>query len=295
MMRHFELPPARGQRHAETPLPLEYSMNTRTMTACALAVATALAAFAPGASRAETPDEWHFNATIYGWLPDINMDLSFPTGGSSAEVTASDILDALNFTFMGALGAQKGKWGLWTDVIYLDLGSSTKQTKYLTIGGQELPAATGKVDLTITGWLWTTVGTYRVVDHPTYQMDVLAGARMLDMSTDLKWSLTGDLGDPPLLDESGKSDASMTNWDGIVGVRGRAEFGDDHKWFVPYYLDIGAGDSDFTWQAIAGVGYSFGWGDVLGVWRYLDYDMPNNDPIQNADFNGPAIGVTFHF
>jgi hypothetical protein len=64
---------------------------------------------------------------------------------------------------------------------------------------------------------------------------------------------------------------------------------------VPYYLDIGAGDSDFTWQAIAGVGYSFGWGDVLGVWRYLDYDTPNNDPIQNADFNGPAIGVTFHF
>jgi hypothetical protein len=31
------------------------------------------------------------------------------------------------------------------------------------------------------------------------------------------------------------------------------------------------------------------------VWRYLDYDTPNNDPIQNADFNGPAIGVTFHF
>ncbi len=98
------------------------------------------------------------------------MDLSFPvdSGGSSAEVTGSDILDALNFTFMGAFGAQKGKWGLWTDVIYLDLSSSTKQTRDITVGGQDLSVGvTGKAELTITGWLWTTVGTYRVVDTRT--------------------------------------------------------------------------------------------------------------------------------
>jgi len=272
-------------------------MTIRTAPACALAVATALTALAPAASRAETPDEWQFNATIYGWLPSINMDLSFPvdSGGGSANITGSDILDALNFTFMGAFGAQKGKWGLWTDVIYLDLSQSTRKTGYIAVGGQDLSAATGKAELTVTGWLWTTVGTYRMVDHENYQLDLVAGARMLDLSTDLKWSLTGDLGDPPLIDASGKSSLSETYWDGIVGVRGRAEFGDDQKWFVPYYLDIGAGDSNMTWQAIAGIGYSFGWGDVLGVWRYLDYDLPNKDPVQNADFNGPALGVTFHF
>ena len=219
-------------------------MKTRTTTARAIAVAAAIAALAPSASRAETPDDWRFNATIYAWLPSINMDLSFPTGGSSAEVTGSDILDALNFTFMGALGAQKGKWGLWTDVIYLDLSSSTKQTRDITVDGQDLPVGvTGKAELTVTGWLWTTEGTYRVIDEPHYQMDVLAGARMLDLGTDLKWSLTGNLGDPPLIDASGKSNVSQTYWDGIVGIRGRAEFGDDHRWFMPYYLDIGAGEA----------------------------------------------------
>jgi hypothetical protein len=268
-------------------------MKSRTIPACALAVATALAAFAPLASRAETPDEWKFNATVYAWLPSIGMDLSFPTGGSSADVSGSDILDALNFTFMGAFGAQKGKWGLWTDVIYLDLGASTKKTRDITVGGQDFPAATGKAELNITGWVWTTVGTYRVVDHPNYQMDVLAGARMLNLSSDLKWSLNGDVGG--LIDASGKSDVSDTLWDGIVGFRGRAEFGEDKKWFMPYYFDIGTGDSDLTWQAMAGVGYSFGWGDLLGVWRYMDYEMSSKDPIQSADFNGPAFGVTFHF
>jgi hypothetical protein len=271
-------------------------MKNPTLPALALAAVGALASLSPTVSRAETPDEWKFAATIYAWLPSINMDSSFPTGsGSSVEVTASDILNALNFTFMGAFAAQKGDWGLATDVNYLDLSSSTKKTRDLTVGGENLAVATGKAELGVTGWLWTTVGTYRVVDHPDYTMDLVAGARMLNLNTDLKWSLTGNLGDPPVISSSGKSKVSDTLWDGVVGIRGRAAFGAEKKWFVPYYVDIGTGDSDVTWLGMLGAGYSFGWGDVVGVWRYLDYNMPSKDAIQNLNFNGPAIGVTFHF
>ena len=134
-----------------------------------------------------------------------------------------------------------------------------------------------------------------MVDHPNYQMDVLAGARMLNLGTDLKWNLPAISAMPPLLDASGKSDVSDTLWDGIVGLRGRAEFGDDNKWFMPYYFDIGTGDSDLTWQAMAGVGYSFGWGDVLGVWRYMDYEMSIQGPDPERRLQRPAIGATFHF
>jgi len=272
-------------------------MKIWNIPACALAAVATVAAVAPTVSRAETPDEWRFNATIYAWLPSIGMDTSFPaSSGSSVDVTASDILNALNFTFMGAFGAQKGDWGVFTDVDYLDLSSSTKQTRDLSVGGIDLPVdVTAKATLGIKGWLWTTVGSYRVVDHPDYTMDLVAGARMLNLSTDLKWSLTGNLGDPPIVDASGKSKVSDTLWDGVVGFKGRATFGDDHKWFVPYYLDIGTGDSDLTWLGMLGAGYSFGWGDVVGVWRYLDYNMPSKDAIQNLNFNGPAIGVTVHF
>jgi hypothetical protein len=273
-------------------------MKTRTLPACALAAAAVCASLAPIASRAETPDEWRFAATIYGWLPSISVDTSFPskTGGSSVDVTGSDILNALNFTFMGALDAQKGDWGAFTDVIYLNLGASTKQTRDLSVGGGRLPATiTGKASLNITGWVWTTAGTYRVVDHPTYTMDVLAGVRLLNLGEDLKWSLAGDLGDPPIIDASGRSNVSDNIWDGIVGFKGRASFGDGDKWFVPYYFDIGTGNSDLTWQGIVGVGYSFDWGDLFAAWRYMDYGMPSKNAIQSADFNGGAIGVTFHF
>ena len=273
-------------------------MKIRTIPAFALAVVASLAAIAPATSRAETPDEWHYGATIYVWLPEIGGTTGFPagSGGSSVEVTASDILNALNFAFMGAFQAQKGRWGLATDVNYLDLSSSTKRSSDLKVPGTDLDVGvTAKADLGITGWVWTTVGSYRVVDHPDYTMDLVAGARLLNLSEDLKWSFTGDLGDPPIIDRSGKSNVSDNIWDGVIGFKGRATFGAEKKWFVPYYFDIGTGDSDLTWLGMLGAGYSFDWGDVIGVWRYLDYEMSSKDPIQDAYFNGPAFGVTFRF
>ena len=59
--------------------------------------------------------------------------------------------------------------------------------------------------------------------------------------------------------------------DAIVGLRGRRNIGGE-QWFVTYYADVGAGDSDLTWQANVGAGYAFGWGDVVLAYRYLDYD-----------------------
>jgi hypothetical protein len=264
-------------------------------SAYAMALTGALAAAMPSVSRAETPDEWRYAATIYAWLPDMGGSTKFPegSGGSSVEVTASDILNALNFAFMGAFQAQKGRWGLATDVNYLDLSASDKRSRNLTVGGEDLPiGVTAKADLGITGWLWTTEGTYRVVDKPDYTMDLVAGVRLLNLAEDLKWSLTGDIG---VIDQKGKSHVSDNVWDGIVGVKGRATFGAEKKWFVPYYIDVGTGDSDLTWLGMVGAGYSFDWGDLLAVWRYVDYEMPSSDAVQDLYFNGPAFGVTFHF
>jgi hypothetical protein len=45
--------------------------------------------------------------------------------------------------------------------------------------------------------------------------------------------------------------------------------GDERRWFVPYYIDVGAGnDSNTTWQAYAGAGYRYDWGDLVFVYRW---------------------------
>ena len=83
-----------------------------------------------------------------------------------------------------------------------------------------------------------------------------------------------------------------TEWDGIVGVKGQVRFGDG-RWFMPYYADIGTGSSNWTWQALLGLGYSFGWGDVSLSIRSLSYEFNDNDA--DLRMTGPALGVSFRW
>jgi hypothetical protein len=64
---------------------------------------------------------------------------------------------------------------------------------------------------------------------------------------------------------------------------------------VPLYGDIGTGESDLTWPAAGGIGYKFSWGEVLGMWRYLDYKFKSNKQLEDLTLNGPMIGVTFRW
>ena len=86
-------------------------------------------------------------------------------------------------------------------------------------------------------------------------LDLLAGARLLDIDQTLDYQLSGDIGPLPLPGRQGSADVKLSNWDAIVGVKGRYSFGTDREWFIPYYIDIGTGQSRFTWQGIAGIGY----------------------------------------
>ncbi len=264
-----------------------------------LAAFAVVAALVPLHAHADaTAGDWQWDATVYLYLPSIGGETSFPPsgGGPSVDVSADAILDSLNFAFMGALGVHKGPWGLATDIIYLDLGSSKKRTRNFQLGQLDLPASVdADLDLDLTGWLWAFTGSYALVQQERVSMDLLAGVRMLDLEQTLHWQLNGDISTLPLPGRSGSGGAEAMQWDAIVGVKGRTTFGAEGNWYVPYYLDVGTGDSDLTWQGMVGLGYSFDSVEVTGAWRYLDYDIGNNTPITSIDFNGPALGVTFRF
>jgi hypothetical protein len=126
-------------------------------------------------------------------------------------------------------------------------------------------------------------------------LDLLVGARLLDIESHLEWTLTGDVGSVPVTDRAGDRRTTLENVDVIVGCKGRIGFGDRESWFVPYYLDVGTGGSDLTWQTMAGLGYSLEWGDILVALRYLDYEMAPGTPIKEMTFNGPAVAVSFRW
>lgn len=268
-----------------------------------LAAARVAAAFLVGLlvshpAMAQAPsDEWQFRAIIYGYFPDIGGTTTFPAGsGTSINVDADTIISNLKFTFMGSIEAQKGRWGAFTDILYLDVGGSKSDTRDLTIGGVELPAGVAaNASLDIKATVWTLAGNYRVLATPEATFDVFAGARLLSIKQRLGWAFSANVGPVVGPGREGNSEVKLDNWDGIVGAKGRLGFGARHEWFVPYYVDVGTGDSDLTWQGIAGIGYAFSWGEVIAAWRYLDYDFKSGRKIESVNLNGPAIGVAFHW
>ncbi|MEP6942394.1 MAG: hypothetical protein ABI981_05635 [Betaproteobacteria bacterium] len=263
----------------------------------------ATAAGVPAASMAQAPSafdasRWQFTATLYGYFPSIGGKLAFPvdTGGSSINVNADKVIDSLKFAFMGTLDANNGRWGMFTDLIYLDLGGSKSRVRDFSIGNIGLPATTtADLNLNLKGTLWTVAGEYRVISDPSLKVDVLAGARLFDIKPTLGYSIYGDLGPIREAGRSGSSSVKEDFWDGIVGLKGRYAFGDRREWFIPFYADVGTGQSDLTWQVAAGVGYSYNWGSVFAMWRYLDYNFKSSSRIDNINFNGPMLGVAFQW
>jgi hypothetical protein len=267
---------------------------------CALvaALTLAVAALAPGDSFAQSASDWEFQGTLYAYFPSISGRTTFPpqNGGSGLSLDTGAILDSLDFAFMGTLEARRGRWGGLLDVIYMDLNNSNTSSQSLSIGAAGLPAGvTANVGAGLKGSVWTLATTYRALAERSTTLDVLAGVRVLDIKSSMNWTLSGNVAAVSLPDRTGARETSEQNWDAIVGVKGRLGFGQGGKWFAPYYLDIGTGESSFTWQATAGVGYNFGWGDIIAAWRYTDYKLKSGSSIDGLTLSGPAIAATFRW
>jgi len=248
-------------------------------------------------ATAQTNDEWRFHALLYGYFPDISGKSTFASdiGRDGITVNSNTIIQNLKFTFMGTFEAQKGRWGFLTDFLYMDVGNSKSNTRDFTIGRVNLPASvSANLNLDIKSVVWEAVGSYSVSSDPTASFDIIAGALLLSVKQSLGWEFSAELG-PNQPTRSGNQEIKGDNWDGVIGMKGKLTFGPSREWFIPYYLDIGTGDSDLTWQAIAGLGYSFRWGDMIAGWRWLDYQFKSSSRIADMTMSGPMLGIAFHW
>jgi hypothetical protein len=258
----------------------------------------ALAALLASTAFAQSSDRWEFSGSLNAYLPSVEAQTVFPAsgGGSSANIDADAILDNLDFAFMGSFEARKGVWGAFTDLLYVDLSASKSGSRDLQLGRVGLPAGvSANLNFGVKGWSWTLAGTYRLASTPKYKMDLVAGTRLLDVETRADWTLDGNVGSVALADRVGARSNEQSNWDLIVGAKGRLALGTEGKWFVPYYFDIGTGESKWTAQAMTGVGYAFSWGDVVGNWRYLGYEMKSGGAVEDLSFRGPMLSAVFHW
>jgi hypothetical protein len=259
----------------------------------ALAVQAVLHSAPVRAEPQEAP--WQFALTPYLWLPYIGSSLSFePPGTGGSAVDVKDYLKNLNAALFVSGEARHGSWSLAFDLVYCDFSDeSSKVTSVVGPGGTAEVPVNSATRTGLTAWMLSLTGGYSVVRQSDRTFDVLAGLRFTHVGATLDWDFQTAVDALP--GRTGSVSQGVDLWDGVVGFRGKVLFGGG-KWFVPYYLDAGAGTSKFTWQAMAGVGYSFGWGDLLLAYRYLSFEQSgDNSLIQHLELYGPALGATFRF
>ena len=221
-------------------------------------------------------DGWRWSITPYLWGSEIDTDVRFPGGQEIGGTTKfNDILDKLDFGGMLHFEGQRGAWGMFVDATYLALSDDTTQGPISV--ASELD--TGLYEFAATYTPGGTSGAFTA----------FAGARITDLSLEMTFSGPGPLG--PI---RRATDKSYTDF--MVGGRYTHLFND--RWLFNVRADIGAGDTESSWNALAGFGWRFG-GDLdkalLLGWRHMELEVEEGGRETDVTFDGPIAGVWFSF
>lgn len=220
------------------------------------------------ASAVPAADHAGWSWRVAPYLFAANIDGTVEIDGTKVEtdVAFSDVLQHLDFAAALFLEGRHGPWGFLVDSSYVDLGED----------GKGPAGVTREADLEL--GLLGLAGLYHV--SPTSPFDAALGLRYASVKADVQVGPLAKSGDSRLLD---------------VYVGGRAVWPFAQRWRFSLYGDVGTGDSDLTWQALANLGYDFGnWGLNFG-YRILAYDFEDGSNVLDFAEEGLMLGLEYRF
>jgi hypothetical protein len=265
------------------------------------ALVVGLASLASGTAAAQQVDmwdgQWHFGATGYLWLPFMYTTVQLPpVAGGGTPTIETQPSQYLKYVQTGALfqgTVQKGDWGIWTDLVYLNLQASPQRIRQIGLpGGDRTLPLTLQLDGGMRMAIWTLAPSYTVIHNDIGSLDVMVGLRYSSARVSLSYELTAP---PTPLMRGGGFWPTTDSTDGIIGIKGMVRLSPDGKWFMPYEADVGDGNKNWQWNAILGAGYHFHWGDVTLAVRNLTYQRTGDVSIEKVRMTGPLIGATFRW
>lgn len=230
----------------------------------------------PAAPPVSEDKGWEFRFAPYLWAQGLDGVMGVRGVAGNVDIPFADIWDDLDFAFMGAFEARRGRWGILTDINYAELSDSIA-TRDVLLTNAHFKQRQFVGNLTV---------NYRLLENNTTSVDLYGGARMNWM--DLEIGATGPLGAP-------HSSSGDDFWaDAIVGLRLQTALSE--RCFLRFMGDIGAGGSDFTWQATGLIGWKLTDTCNLGVgYRGLGTDYQNGGFTYDVTASGPVLGVEWKF
>lgn len=243
-----------------------------------------LACGGSGYAIAQDTGAWQHEVTPYLWATRMKGDTaagSLPK--TSVDMKFSDILDVLDFGFMTAYEARKGRWGVLLDGMYMKVSDGATASR---AGG----ALSVTAKLRLQQSMLAGAVAYRAVEG-AIPLDVIGGLRYnkIDADASIDASLFALAG---TVRRSGERDWT----DPYVGMRVSYPLND--RWTAQGYLDVGGFGvgSDFAWQGIAGLDYA--WSKSMTMkfgYRYMKVDYDKDGFRYDMANDGLYAGVGMRF
>jgi opacity protein-like surface antigen len=236
---------------------------------------------APGAwaqNSSPEADRWQFEFTPYLWAASLSGDVAAGPGPTaSIDAGVDDIVKHLDFTAMATFEARRGRWGLLLDAVYGKVS-----------GDNAAPPPFSQSHVEIQMGLIEPAVAFRVWENEKVAIDVLGGARVSIVDTEIKFSGAG-------LPNTRVAD-TQTWVDPVVGGRLRVRLAE--RWVVTLLGDVGGFGigSDLAWQAFGGVAYEISdtWSLKLG-YRAMGVDYESGGFKLDVISHGPVVGVGIRF
>ena len=236
---------------------------------------------------ATSGDQWEFQLAPYAWLAGQNGKVATLPGLPPADIDIDfydDILGNINFAGMLVGEARKGRYGLFTDLVYTDI--EMEDSTPLGIFYSSMISQTKS-------WMWSLAGLYRLVENQNQFLDVIGGFRYWSVDSEL--SLKGAAFPAVFPDQS---ISNSEDWfDPLIGLKGLSALGDS-KFFVSGGLALGGfgAGSDFFWDFNVNLGYQWteGFSTTVG-YRYVDVDYEKDGFLYNVAQDGLTLGLSWRF
>jgi hypothetical protein len=299
--------PASAPQTAAAPAPVAPDAVSPEAGSPAIQAANARAAPSAGVAAAAevqlpavapvAPGQWRFSISPYLWMASVKTSATFSPANTgriiSADVHQSfgDIFKDLNFAIMAGAEARRGLFSLQLDAIYINLLQKNSGVRDISgPQGLEVPVNVGG-KLRLQEGIATLTGGYDIFRNDRGFVQLFGGFRYLGLRSTLDWSFAGPLGN---LARAGSVDSQSDIWNGVAGLRGEHALGDG-PWKAIYYVDVGAGGSRLTWQALAQVAYVRRWGDLDVGWRTLQFSQGAQRATASVRMSGPILTLRFCF
>jgi hypothetical protein len=166
------------------------------------------------AEQSGYPSKWEFSFTPYGWMTNVNGDVT--ARGHTVDVDADffDIVDQSDslMAIMGYFEAKKGKFGIFTDVVWEDLGfpgsaqsdfrrsrsgSPFSRFPNVSISSDSSLSIKSRAQLDYESTIVQSGAAFEVANWSDASsqtaFDVVGGARYWNQSVDTTVNLTGNL------------------------------------------------------------------------------------------------------